>query len=137
MIAGRFRVLRAAIGWAYDERIIDHHPIRTMQGPTRPEPRQPVTPDDVSRLLAAAEHRLFEAFANDDGSISSRRILQAAEQDLLMIRVAADSAARRGELAALRFGDLTGRVLTITRAVSSNQIGPTKSGRPRPLTLGR
>jgi integrase len=33
-------------------------------------------------------------------------------------------------------GDLTGRVLTITRGVSVNEIGPTKSGQPRPLTLG-
>jgi hypothetical protein len=72
----RFRVLRAAIGWAYDERIIDYHPIRTMRGPARSEPRRPVDPDDVARLLTTAEHRL-----------------QAAEQDLLMIRIAADSGA--------------------------------------------
>lgn len=36
VVAGRFRVLRSAIGWAYDERVIDHHPIRTMKGPPRP-----------------------------------------------------------------------------------------------------
>jgi integrase len=136
VIAGRFRVLRAAIGWAYDERIIDCHPIRTMRGPARPEPRRPIDPEDVVRLLATAEYRLLERFANDDGSIVSRRFLQAAEQDLLMIRVAADSGARRGELAGLQFSDLTGRVLTIARAVSVNQIGPTKSGLTRHLTLG-
>jgi len=136
VIVGRFRVLRAAIGWAYDERIIDYHPIRTMRGPSRPEPRRAIDRADIARLLATAEHRLLEAFANHDGTVASRRLLQAAEQDLLMIRVAADSGARRGELAGLQFGDLTGRVLTITRAVSVNQIGPTKSGQPRHLTLG-
>jgi len=84
-------VLRAAIGWAYDEQIIDFHPIRNMRGPTRPEPRRPVAPDDVARLLATAELRVLEAFANDDSSLRSRRLLQGAEQDLLMVRIAADS----------------------------------------------
>lgn len=93
VIVGRFRVLRAAIGWAYDERIIDYHPIRTMRGPARPEPRRPIDPADIARLLAIAEHRLFEAFANDNCSAASRRRLPAAEQDLLMIRIAADSGA--------------------------------------------
>lgn len=35
MIAGRFRVLRSAIGWAYDERIIDDHPLRNRRDPAR------------------------------------------------------------------------------------------------------
>jgi hypothetical protein len=39
-VAVRFRVLRSAIGWAYDERIIDNHPLRSMRGPGRPEPRR-------------------------------------------------------------------------------------------------
>jgi integrase len=136
VIAGRFRVLRAAIGWAYDERVIDYHPIRNMRGPGGPEPRRPIGPADVAQLLVTAEQRVIEAFANHDGSLGSRRFLHAAEQDLLLVRLAADSGARRGELAALTFIDLSGRVLTITRAVSVNEIGPPKSGRPRPLTLG-
>jgi integrase len=40
-------------------------------------------------------------------------------------------------LAALRFGDLDGRVLTIERAVSGEQVGPTKTRQVRRLTLGR
>ena len=52
------------------------------------------------------------------------------------MRLAADSGARRGELAALRFGDLDGRVLTIERGVSGEQVGPTKTRRVRRLTLG-
>jgi integrase len=51
--------------------------------------------------------------------------------------LAADSGARRGELAALKFNDLDGRVLTIERGVSGEQIGPTKTKRIRRLTLGR
>jgi integrase len=51
--------------------------------------------------------------------------------------LAADSGARRGELAGLKFTDLDGRVLTIERGVSGEQIGPTKTKRTRRLTLGR
>jgi integrase len=77
---------------------------------------------DVARLSAAVEA--------DPNSGWWRRLLFSAEQALL--RVAADSGARRGELAALRHGDVDGRVLTIQRGV----IGSTKSNRSRRLTLG-
>lgn len=30
VVGGRFRALRSAIGWAYDERIIDHPPKRRL-----------------------------------------------------------------------------------------------------------
>lgn len=46
---------------------------------------------------------------------------------LLLARLAADSVARRGELAALQIGDLDGEVLTIARAASNidaAQAGP-------------
>jgi integrase len=61
--------------------------------------------------------------------------LFAAEQDLLLVRLAADSRARRGELAVLRRSDLDGRVLTIERGVSQGVVGPTKQRRTRRLTL--
>jgi integrase len=131
-VAGRFRVLRSAIGWAYDERIIDHHPIRSMRGPGRPEPRRPLTDDEIRALLAFAEQRVLEAVANDRDP--HRRHL--AEQDLLMVRLAADSGARRGELVALRFDDLDRRVLHIRRAASADVITTPKSGHARTLTLG-
>jgi integrase len=55
----------------------------------------------------------------------------------LLVRFAADSTARRGELAVLRFGDLDGqRVLTIERGPSQGMLGSTKSRRTRRLTLG-
>lgn len=136
VVGGRFRVLRSAIGWAYDERIIDLHPIRAMRGPPRPEPRKPLTDDEVHAVLCAVETRLLAAVANDDGTPGSLRHRQGAEQDMLLVRLAADSGARRGELAALRFEDLAGRVLQIQRSVSGGEITLPKSGRPRVLTLG-
>lgn len=135
-VAVRFRVLRSAIGWAYDERIIDHHPIRNMRGPTRSEPRRPLHPDEVRRLLSTAESRVLVAVANEKGTPRSLRYRQGAEQDLLCVRLAADSGARRGELATLRFDDLSGRVLQIRRSVSGDEITLPKSGKPRTLTLG-
>jgi integrase len=134
--AGRFRVLRSAIGWAYDERIIDHHPIRTMRGPGRSEPRRPLPDADVTALFTAASTALLEAVANDTtpGPSSWRR--HVAEQDLLLLRLAADTGARRGELAALRFDDLDARTLTIRRAISGTEITTPKSGHGRSLTIG-
>jgi integrase len=131
-VAGRFRVLRSAIGWAYDERIIDHHPIRSMRGPGRPEPRRPMTDDEIRALLVFTEQRVLEAVANNRNP-HSRHL---AEQDLLMVRLAADAGARRGELVALRFDDVEGRVLHIRRAASADVITTPKSGHPRTLTLG-
>jgi integrase len=136
VIGGRFRVLRAAVGWAYDERIIDHHPIRNMRGPGRTEPRRPLDDSAVRSLLQTAEQRLLEAVANDTGTPAASWRRHRAEQDLLLVRLAADTGARRGELAALRFTDLDGRTLEIRRSVSGDTISTPKSGRPRTLTIG-
>lgn len=136
VIGGRFRVLRAAIGWAYDQRIIDVHPIRNMRGPGRVEPRRPLSDDDVCQLLWAAETAVLSAVAGDDGRPRARQLRRLAEQDLLVVRLAADSGARRGELAALRFDDLNGRVLRIERSVSAEELTTPKSGRGRSVTLG-
>jgi integrase len=72
----------------------------------------------------------------DPCSPARRRAAFGAEQDLLLVRLAADSGARRGELAALRLRDLDGRVLSIERGLSQGVLGSTKSGRSRRLTLG-
>jgi integrase len=74
--------------------------------------------------------------AGDADLAALPRSLFAAEQALLVVRLAADSAARRGEIAALRLGDLDGRVLTIERNLSQGVLGSTKSSRTRRLTLG-
>lgn len=127
VIGGRFRVLRSAVGWAYDERVIDDHPIRSMRGPGRVEPRRPLTYGQVRALLSTAEANVLGAVAASDGSWRGRQRRQAVEQDLLLVRLAADSGARRGELSALRFDDLQG-----VSCGSSGRCPPTRSARPSP-----
>jgi integrase len=143
--AARIRVLRSAVGWAWDERLIDVHPVRFMRGPGRVPPRRPLAEEEVRTLLATAELRLLEALANHDtttarlGQPSTRApagTLHRAEQDLLLVRLAADTGARRGELAALQIQDLTGRVLRIDRAFSADVLTVPKSGHGRVMTVG-
>ena len=38
VIGGRFRVLRSAIGWAYDERVIDDHRSAACEDPVVSSP---------------------------------------------------------------------------------------------------
>ena len=131
VVSGRFRVLRSAIGWAHVERVIDVNPLSGMRGPQRPGTRLHLSTEEVLRLLEAADALVASAEPRD----AERR--HKAEQIRLLVRLAADSGARRGELVALRFDDLDGRVLAIERGVSADVLGPTKTGRTRRLTLGR
>jgi integrase len=96
VVSGRFRVLRSAIGWAHVERIIDVNPLSGMRGPTRPETRLHLSTEEVLRLLTTAD----ELVATLGGAIER---LHKTEQIRLLVRLAADSGARRGELVALRF----------------------------------
>jgi integrase len=136
VVGGRFRVLRTALAWAYDERLLDTHPLRLMRGPGRPDPRRPLTDNEIGALLATAELSHLEMHANHVGDHPSLHRLHRAEQDLLLIRLAADTGARRGELAALRLDDLNRRVLQIERAISAGQLTTPKSGQVRTLTVG-
>jgi integrase len=131
VVSGRFRVLRSAIGWAHVERIVDVNPLSGMRGPTRPGTRLHLSTEEVLRLLEAADALVAATSPKD----AERR--HKAEQIRLLVRLAADSGARRGELVALRFDDLEDRVLRIERGVSADVLGPTKTGRTRRLTLGR
>ncbi|MGH2356972.1 MAG: tyrosine-type recombinase/integrase [Candidatus Limnocylindria bacterium] len=110
-----------------------------MRAPPRPLPRKHLLPSEVATLLrtaddqvAAAEHRL-QCRAGDGHALEAWFV---AEQTRLLVRLAADTGARRGELATLRFSDLAGRVLTIERNLSLEVLGPTKTGRNRRVTLG-
>lgn len=85
---------------------------------------------------AAAASAARAALAGDPASRVLQRRAFRAEQDHLLVRLAADSGARRGELAALRHTDLDGRVLTIERGLSAGVLGSTKSSRSRRITLG-
>jgi integrase len=138
-VSGRWLVLRSAMSWAVAEGIIRSNPLAGMRGPARPAPRRHHSLNEVRDLLRAAEREVDHAatvLSADPSSPAGRNGLFRAEQGLLLVRLAADSAARRGELAVLRLGDLDGRVLTIERGLSHGVLGSTKSSRTRRLTLG-
>lgn len=137
VVSGRFRVLRSSLGWAHSEGIIDRNPTGHMRGPPRPATRMHIPLADVTALIEASDRRVSTAVARHDASIRSAKSLHKEEQIQLLVRLAADSGARRGELVALQFGDLDGRVLTIERGASGDEIGPTKTRQVRRLTLGR
>jgi len=125
-VSGRWLVLRSAVSWAAGEGILRSNPLAGMRGPARPEPRMHHNPTEVRALLAAAQaitNAAADGLATEPGSLQLQRGLFAAEQTLVLVRLAADSAARRGELAALRLGDLDGRILTIERGLSDGVIG--------------
>jgi integrase len=139
-VSARWLVLRSAMSWAVAEGVLRTNPLAGMRGPARPEPRKHHSPVEVRLLLGTAEILVAKATTQLSAKPTSpryQRALFAAEQDLLLVRLAADSGARRGELAVLRLGDLDGRVLTIERGLSRGVLGTTKSSRARRLTLGR
>lgn len=138
-VSARWLVLRSALSWAVGENILRTNPLVGVKGPPRPTPRRHHTLPEVRQLLTTAEAsvaRLAAELEADPSSAKWRRLLFSAEQAHLLVRVAADSAARRGELAVLRRADLDGRVLTIERGLSGGVLGSTKTGRTRRLTLG-
>jgi integrase len=92
---------------------------------------------DVATLIESSEQLVEKAEAAFDGSMRSLHSPHKSEQARLPVRLAADSGARRGELAALRRCALDGRVLTIEPGSSGEQVGPTKTRQVRRLTLGR
>ena len=138
-VSARWLVMRSAISWAVAEGILRTKPLAGVKGPPRPSPRLHHTVSEVGQILRSAEaavERVAGELAADPDSAAWRRLLFSAEQGLLLARLAADSGARRGELAVLRHSDLNGRVLTIERGLSRGVIGSTKSSRTRRLTLG-
>jgi integrase len=138
-VSARWLLLRGAVSWAVAEGLLRVNPLAGMRGPPRPQPRRRHSLDEVHRLLAAAGEAVAsaqDALMHRPGSAARAQRLFAAEQSLLLVRLAADSGARRGELAVLRLSDLDGRVLTIERSLSSGVLGPTKSRRTRRVALG-
>ncbi len=134
-IALHVRTLKAALGWAFDQRLIASPPLQGMHGPSPGPPRRDVPLEVVRQLLSAAEHDLAHAAAAPASAHQQRR-LHTAEQVQLLLRLAADTGARRGELDALQTSDLHGRVLHIDRGVSAEIVTTTKTGRTRRVTLG-
>ena len=133
-VASRCRTLGSALRWAVEQGTLRAHPFAGMRRPRQPLPRLPLALDDVDLLLRTSA-KLVEDARGDPGS--DRRRLFEAEQTELLVRLAADSGARRGELAALKIGDLEGRVLHICRNISGGSTVTTpKTHRYRSLTLG-
>ena len=138
-VSGRWLVLRSALSWAVAEELLRSNPLAGVRGPARPQPRRHHALAEVRQLLGYAEQEVERASAFLVGEPASPRRLRSlfsAEQDLLLVRLAADSGARRGELAVLRLGDVDGRVLSIERGLSHGVLGSTKSSRARRVTLG-
>lgn len=130
-IALHVRTLRAALGWAYSQRLIACQPLDGMRGLPQPEPRRDVAVHVVVAWLAAAAREVTQARRLPVTDRTSRA-LHRAEQVQLLLRLAADTGGRRGEPAALRLHDLDGRRLRIERGVSAEVVTTTKTGRAGP-----
>lgn len=107
-----------------------------MRGPSQASARLHAPVGAVRDILNRATADVDAARRAHARGAASEVAVHRAEQILLLARLAADTGARRGELAALQLGDLDGDVLTISRATSCQVVGPTKTGRIRRLTLG-
>lgn len=123
-----------AFGWAYEQRLLASQPLAGMRGPGQAELRRDVPIEVVRDLLAAADRDVDTARQLPSGPAHDRR-RHRAEQVRLLLRLAADTGARRGELSALGTTDLHGRLLHIDRGVSDEVVTTTKTGRRRRLTV--
>jgi hypothetical protein len=92
-VSARWLLLRGAVSWAVAEGLLRLNPLAGMRGPPRPHPRRHHSLDEVRRLLAAAGDAVAsaqDAFRQQPSSPSRVRRLFAAEQSLLLVRLAAD-----------------------------------------------
>jgi integrase len=138
-LCGRFKTLHSAISWAVHNELLVDDPLAGVSCPTRPAPRLHLRPGEVRRLLLTADALVEKAEASMVEFPDKRSRMLAlfrAEQNALLIRLAADSAARRGELVALKADDLVGRKLSIWRASQDGVIGPVKNHLQDSMTLG-
>ena len=107
-------MLRSAVGWAYCERIVEVDPLDGMRNPPQAAVRLHAFVDQVREILHRAQ--LFLTWRRPasmaPGPAAAR--LHRAEQVLLLAHPAANSGARRAELASLQMGLLDGDILTIS-----------------------
>jgi integrase len=139
LVWSRWAVLHSALAWAVTQGYLRRNPLEAMRAPPRPTPRKHLLVTEVAALLTVAGRAVEQAAEDLEGASGNGQLLEAlfvAEQTRLLVRLAADTGARRGEHAALRRGDLDGRVLTIERNLSLEVLGPTKTSRNRRLTIG-
>lgn len=138
VVLARFRILHSAITWARRNKLIITDPLDGMRAPSGPLPRLHLRPEQVHQLVSTADDAVDKARARLAEQPDFRqRVLDLfrAEQNALLVRLAADSGARRGELVALQTTDLEGRVLHICRASQDGIIGRVKNHLTGRLTL--
>jgi integrase len=112
-IWARVRLLRSAIGWAYLERILEVNPLDGMRNPPHSGVRMHASVDQVREILHYALEDVEAARSESGGTAPAAARLHRAEQVRLLAHLAANSGARRAELASLQLGDLDGDILTI------------------------
>jgi len=98
-VSARWLLLRGAVSWAVAEGMLRLNPLAGMPGPPRPQPRRHHSQDEVRRLLVAAGDAVAsaeDAFRRRPGSAARALRLFAAEQSLLLVRLAADCGGRGG-----------------------------------------
>ena len=110
-----FRALRPFWGWLVEEDEIERSPMERMRAPTVPLNPPPVLSDEESnRLLAACKGTDL-----------------IARRDLAMLSLLLDTGIRRGELAALRLGDLN-----LPQHLAFIEASTSKSRRGRAVVYG-
>lgn len=120
---------------------LDHNPATDADRRPEPEAAQldyysPAEVEALAAALARGAHRDLEAPAVDPGEVEARS--REDMQDADLVRVAAYTGLRRGELLALRWRDveLPQRKLIVRRAISANQeAASTKSRRAREVPI--
>jgi integrase len=134
VVLARFRVLHSAITWARQNKLIIVDPLEGMRAPAGLHPRLHLRPEQVHQLIATADEAVNKARARLAEQPDVLDLLRA-QQNALLVQLAADSGTRRGELAALQTTDLQGRVLAICRASQDGITGPVKNHLNGRLTL--
>jgi integrase len=89
--------------------------------------------EQLADALAAGLHRDPAQPAVKDEEIAARRAED--QQDAEIVRVAAYTGLRLGELLTLRWGDIGERVITVSRSLSAGKETSTKSGRVRHVAI--
>ena len=135
----RFNTIHGAIRWAMREQLLADDPLAAMQSPAGPPVRRWARPGEILRLVDVAEARMKAAAEAVEQQPHRRRLhlaLFRAEQDVLMVRLASDSALIRGDLVALQTRDLFGRKMKVSHRNRDGRIEPLTDHRRATLTLG-
>lgn len=136
LVWARWAVLRSALSWTASRGVHQVEPVGRDAGRRRgPLPANICSPTRWPPCSPPRPPRWFWPLRSLRASRGTASLLEAlfvAEQTQLLVRLAADTGARRGELAVLRSADLDGRVLTIERNLSLER----SSARPRPTEVG-